>query len=176
MDQIGNSGNTGLQKNLQQLTKTFQDFIRQGRFTETIPIMDVFNDINSRILKKNDAIRDISSEIIRNLASEEYLSILFKELHTNERNKRDEAGQILVRFGDVILSRLLDIVQEVSDSKERINVIHLIIDMGQKAIPAIKDRINNKNAAWYYLRNLAYMLGHIGNETNAHHTSAAFAP
>jgi HEAT repeat protein len=148
------------------LQKLLQDFIRQGRFTESIPIMDVFNDIHSRILEKSDAIRDISSEIILNLASEEYLSILFKELHTNERNKRDEAGQILVRFGDVILDRLLDIIQKVNDSKERVNVMHLIIDMGQKAIPAIKDRINNKNAAWYYLRNLAFILGHIGNETN----------
>ena len=150
------------------LQKLLQDFIRQGRFAESIPIMDVFNDIHSRILEKNDEIRDVSSEIIQNLASEEYLSILFKEFHTNERNKRDEAGQILVRFGDVILNRLLDILQEVTDSKERVNVMHLIIDMGQKAIPAIKDRINNKNAPWYYLRNLAYMLGHIGNETNAH--------
>jgi HEAT repeat protein len=150
------------------LQKLLQNFIRQGRFTESIPIIDVFNDIHSRILEKNDAIRDISSDIIRNLASEEYLSILFKEFHSNERNKQDEAGQILVRFGDVILNRLLDIVQKVSDSKERINVMHLIMDMGQKAIPAIKDRINNKNAAWYYLRNMAYMLGFIGNETNAH--------
>jgi HEAT repeat protein len=40
--------------------------------------------------------------------------------------------------------------------------------MGQKAIPAIRDQINNKKAAWYYLRNLAFLLGHIGNETNAY--------
>ena len=150
------------------LQNSVQDSIKKLRFAETIPILDVFNDINSHILKKNDEICDVSSEIILNLASEEYLSILLKELHTNERNKRDEAGQILVRFGDVILDHLLDIVQEVSDSKERINILHLIIDMGQKAIPAIKDRINNKKAAWHYLRNLAYLLGHIGNETDAH--------
>jgi HEAT repeat protein len=150
------------------LQNSMQDSIRKLRFAEIIPIMDVFNDIHSRILEKNDEIRDVSSEIIQNLASEEYLSILFKEIHTDERNKRDEASQILVKFGDVILDRLLDIVQEVSDSKERINVMHLIINMGQKAIPAIKDQINNKNAAWYYLRNMAFLLGHIGNETNAY--------
>jgi len=76
--------------------------------------------------------------------------------------------KILVKFGDVILDRLLDILQEVTDSKERVNVLHLIIDMGQKAIPAIKDQINNKNAAWYYLRNMAFLLGHLGNETDAY--------
>jgi len=150
------------------LQKLLQDFIRQRRFAESIPIMDVFNDIHSRILEKNDAVRDISSEIIQNLASEEYLTILFKGLNSNEKNKRNEASQILIKFGDVILSRLLDIVQEVSDSNERINIIHLIIAMGQKAIPAIKDRINNKKAAWYYLRNMAYLLGNIGNETNVY--------
>jgi len=150
------------------LKNSMQDSIKNFRFAETIPVMDIFNDIHSRILEKNDEIRDISSEIIQNLASEEYLSILFKELHTNERNKRDKAGQILVGFGDVILDHLLDILHEVSDSKERVNVMHLIIDMGQKVIPAIRDRINNKNVPWYYLRNLAFILGHIGNETNTH--------
>jgi HEAT repeat protein len=150
------------------LQNSMQDSIKKLRFAEIIPIMDIFNDIHARILEKNDEIRDVSSEIIRNLASEEYLSILFKELHTNERNKRDEASQILVRFGDVILDHLLDIVQNVSDSKERVNVLHLIIDMGQKVIPAIKDQINNKNAPWYYLRNMAFLLGHIGNETDAY--------
>ena len=150
------------------LQKLLQDFIRQGRFAESIPIMDVFNDIHSRILEKNDEIRYISSEIIKNLASEEYLSLLIKELNTNDRNKRDEASQKLVRFGDVILNRLLDIIHEVSDSKERVNVLHLIIDMGQKVIQAIKDRINDKNAPWYYLRNMAFLFGLIGNETNAY--------
>jgi HEAT repeat protein len=148
------------------LKNSMQDSIKIFRFAEIIPIMDVFNDIHSRILEKNDEIRYISSEIIKNLASDEYLSLLIKELHTNDRNKRDEANKILVRFGDVILNRLLDIIHEVSDSKERVNVLHLIIDMGQKVIPAIKDRINDKNAPWYYLRNMAFLLGHIGNETN----------
>ena len=150
------------------MKNSMQDSIKIFRFAEIIPIMDVFNDIHSRILEKNDEIRYISSEIIKNLASEEYLSLLIKELHTNDRNKRDEASQILVRFGDVILNRLLDIIHEVSDSKERVNVLHLIIDMGQKVIPAIKDRINDKNAPWYYLRNMAFLFGHIGNETNVY--------
>jgi HEAT repeat protein len=142
------------------------NFIRQGRLAESIPILDVFNYINAGILEKNDAVHDISSEIIRNLASEENLTILFKELNANEKNKQDEASQILLSFGDVILSRLLDIVRDVVDSDERVRIIRLIIGMGQKAIPGVRDRIN-KNASWYYLRNLAYILGHIGNEASA---------
>lgn len=149
------------------LQKLLQNFIRRERFAETIPILDVFNNINAGILKKDDAVREISLEIIRNLASENNLLILFKELNTNEKNKRVEANQILAKFGEVILNKLLDIVREVSDSNERVRTMHLIIGMGQRAIPAIKERID-KNAAWYYLRNLAYILGRIGNEADAY--------
>jgi hypothetical protein len=149
------------------LQRLLNIFIRQGRLAEVIPILDVFYNINTGSLKKNDPIKEISSAIIRNLASEDNKLILFKEFHTNEKNKQDEANQILARLGDAILSNLLDMIRDVSDSHERVRIMHLIIGMGQRAIPAIKDRLY-KNAPWYYLRNLAYLLGRIGNEANAY--------
>jgi len=149
------------------LQRLLNIFIRQGRFDEIVPILDVFHNINTGALKKDDPVREISSVIIRNLASEDNRLILFKEYHTNEKNKQNEANQILLRLGNAILNNLLDMVRDVSDSHERVRVMHLIIGMGQSAIPAIKDRIS-KNAPWYYLRNLAYLLGRIGNESSAH--------
>lgn len=149
------------------LQKLLHIFIRQERFAEAVPILDVFHNINIGTLKKDDPVREISSGITRNLASEDNLMILFKEFNTNEKNKQNEANQILARFGNAILNNLLDMVRDVSDSHERVRVIHLIIGMGQRSIPAIKERINN-NAPWYYLRNLAYIFGRIGNETNAY--------
>lgn len=150
--------------NLQRLLNIF---IRQGRFAEALPILDVFHDINTGSLKKDDKIREISSAIIKNLASEDNRQILFKEYHSNEQNKQNEANQILLRFGNAILNDLLDMIRNVSDSHERVRIMHLIIGMGQRAIPAIKNQIN-KNAPWYYLRNLAYLLGRIGHENDAH--------
>lgn len=150
--------------NLQRLLNIF---IRQGRFAEALPILDVFHDINTGSLKKDDKIREISSAIIKNLASEDNRQIIFKEYHSNEQNKQNEANQILLRFGNAILNDLLDMIRNVSDSHERVRIMHLIIGMGQRAIPAIKNQIN-KNAPWYYLRNLAYLLGRIGHENDAH--------
>ena len=150
--------------NLQRLLNIF---IRQGRFAEALPLLDVFHDINTGSLKKDDKIREISSAIIKNLASEDNQQILFKEYHSNEQNKQNEANQILLRFGNSILNDLLDMIRNVSDSHERVRIMHLIIGMGQRAIPAIKNQIN-KNAPWYYLRNLAYLLGRIGHENDAH--------
>ncbi len=148
------------------LQQFVQDLIRKGRFGETIPILDVFSDIHAGILEKNVTIREISSNVIRNLAIEEHQTLLLKEYHTNKQNKQVEAGKILVRFGDFILERLLDNVQKVADSDERVRIMRLIIEMRQKAISFVQKQIS-KDASWYYLRNLAYILGHIGNEESA---------
>jgi hypothetical protein len=143
-----------------------QDFITYGFFAEAYPIIDVFSKINTGALKKDDKVREVSLEVLRNLASENNIYILFREININEKNKTTEAFQILARFGDIIINKLLNIVRDSSDSKERIRIIHIIEDMGHAAIPAIKASINI-SAPWYYLRNMAYILGRIGNETSA---------
>ena len=161
------SGTPAYRKICNSLQKLLQNFINQKRFAETIPIMEVFSNINTGSLKKDDQVREVSLEVLRNLASGDNINILLKEFNTNEQNKETKADKILAGFGDVILNKLLDIIKDVSDSKERVRIIHLIEEMGPRAIPGIKDRINI-NAPWYYLRNLAYILGHIGNETSAY--------
>jgi hypothetical protein len=143
-----------------------QDFISYGFFAEANPIIDVFSKINAGVLKKDDEVRKVSLEVLRNLATENNIKILLKELNINEKNESIEAFQILTGLGDIIMNKLLNIVRDASDSKERISIIHIIEEMGHRAIPAIIASIN-MNAPWYYLRNMAYILGRIGNETNA---------
>ncbi len=143
-----------------------QNFISQLRYTETIPLLDIFNDVNSGTLEKNNAIHEVCAQLIRNLATEENSTLLFKEFNTNEHDKKDEAGKILSRFGDITLKRMLDTLQENVDGNERVRIMHLIIGTGQRAIPLVRERIH-KDAPWYYLRNMAYILGQIGNEESA---------
>ena len=143
-----------------------QDFIRYGYFAEANPIIDVFGKINAGTLLKDDKVREASLEVLRNLASDDNINILLKELNTNKKNESIEAFQILTGFGDMIMNKLLDILRDANDSKERISIIHVIEEMGNRAIPAIIASIT-MIAPWYYLRNMAYILGRIGNETNA---------
>ncbi|OQW99513.1 MAG: hypothetical protein BWK74_02020 [Desulfobacteraceae bacterium A6] len=143
-----------------------QNFINQLRYTETTPLLDIFNDVNSGALEKNDAIHEVSAQLIRNLATEENITLLFKEFNTNEHDKKDQAGKILSMFGDITLKRMLDTLQENVDGNERVRIMHLIIGTGQRAIPFVRERIH-KDAPWYYLRNMAYILGQIGNEESA---------
>ena len=148
---------------LQSITK---DAIRQRQFARAMPILNVFNEIRSGSLDKNDTIHEISVDFIRTLATNEQLAFLFSEFNASDHEKQSEIGQILVRLGDVAVNRMLDILRETEDSDERVRIMRMIIDLGPMAIPLIRERIT-KNASWFYLRNLAYVLGFIGNEASA---------
>ncbi|MBU1182206.1 MAG: HEAT repeat domain-containing protein, partial [Proteobacteria bacterium] len=148
------------------LQNVVQGFINQMLFAEAIPFLDVFNGINSGTPEKNDAIREACAQLIRDLATEENITLLFKEFHTNEHDKKDDAGEILSRFGDITLKCMLDNLMESNDGNERVRTMHLIIGTGQRAVPLVLERIH-RDAPWYYLRNIAYILGQIGNEESA---------
>ncbi len=150
-------------KTCQEIERLLHELIRRKLFDEAIPIINIFSNIISGVLKKNDKVRGISLDVFRNLASETNINVLLKEHRTNENNKNIKAGQILAEFGDIIVNKLLDTIRDSSDSKERVRTIHLVEEIGDKAIPVIKGRIDN-NVPWYFLRNLAYILGRIGNE------------
>lgn len=154
------------QKICNSLQKFLQRCILMGRFDEALPPLDVLHKINTGFLKKEDAIRSISTAITKNLASEDNLQILFKEYNTNAHNKQREVNQILLDLDEAILKKTLDIIRNVSDSNERVRAIHLIIGLGKRSLPSVIEQIND-NAPWYYLRNLAYVLGRIGDESNA---------
>lgn len=148
------------------LKNLVQNYIREGRFTDAIPFLDVFSNISAGILEKDDKANEISLEIIRALASEENFNSLFKSFNTNNAKKQVKAGEVLVRLGDPAMNRVLDILQNKADSDERVLIMNLFIGIGKRAIPVVRDRIS-KVAPWYYLRNLAYILGRIGNESSA---------
>ena len=148
------------------LQNIVHDFIHQLRYAETIPLLDIFDCINSGTLEKDDAIREVCAQLIRNLATQENIALLFKEFDTNEHDKKEDAEKILSSFGDITVKSMLDDLQKDIDSNERVRIMHLMIGIGQRAIPLVLERIH-KDAPWYYLRNMAYILGQIGNEESA---------
>ncbi len=149
----------------ERLETLLQDFIVHGYFAEAGTIINVFSKINNGTLKRDDKVRDVSLKIIKNLATDHNFNILFKEINTNERNKQNEACKIFAGFGNVVINKLLDGLKRATDSKARISILHVVEEMGDAAIPAVKATID-MSAPWYYLRNMAYLLGRIGNEKN----------
>ncbi|MBN1364824.1 MAG: HEAT repeat domain-containing protein [Syntrophaceae bacterium] len=152
-----------------RLQKLAFHFIRNGFFVEAHPIIDTFSKIYTGKLKKDVKEREISLEVLRHLASDDNINIIFKQIKADEKKGTPGASYILYLilggFSDIIINKLLNSLQDTADSKERISIIHVIEEIGQRAIPTIKERITSF-APWYFLRNLAYILGRIGNENN----------
>lgn len=149
---------------IDRLQKLIQDFIYRGLFTEANAFISVFSKMHSGELPKDEAVRTVASGVLRNLASENNINLLFKEINVSEKNKITDAFHILAGFGDdLIIKKLLDTVRNAKDSKERIRTIHIIQEMGEKTLPAVKESME-ADAPWYFLRNMAYILGRIGRE------------
>jgi len=142
------------------------DLIWQDDFHAAIPILDFFNDIRTGVVEKNDTIHEISVDFISACASEERLAILFNIYKDGEPDKKRDAGEMLIRLGDNALNHLLDLLREHRDSNERVRIMRLIISAGRPAVPPVRDRLG-KDQPWFYLRNIAYILSHIGDESSA---------
>lgn len=134
-------------------------FIRQRRLAEAHPIVELFNLMHMGLVEKNDTAHAIASDMIRELASDELLTLLFDE-YASGTVDRDGAGRLLVRLGDIPLNRFLDMLREQEDSNERVRILQIITDIGVRAVPLLRERLQ-RDEPWYYLRNLAYLLGRV---------------
>ncbi len=140
--------------------------IRDQQFMDSHPTIEAFRLIVSKELEKNEEIRSAASDTMREIASDEILTILIQQYLTDKNNKRNEAGQILTLMVDSSIKRLLDIMKVNEDSSERILILNLITAMGIAAVPAVLERIN-QDPPWYYMRNLVRILGKIGSAAHA---------
>jgi HEAT repeat protein len=58
------------------------------------------------------------------------------------------------------MDRFLDRLRDSQVGDERVRILQLLTEVGRPAVPSIRGRID-RNEPWYFLRNLAYLLGRI---------------
>ena len=148
-----------------QLQNLVQTLIRNYQFADCDPILEIFNLIYSGQVKKSEAIQNIAGNVLKGIPSGDLLDILLKEFLANEKNKREEVSRILNSIGAAPVDRLLDVLRESQDSSERVRILQLISNIGHPAIPALTERIK-QDEPWYYIRNLAFLLGKVGSEAH----------
>lgn len=143
-----------------------QKRIWKGQYQDALPLLDVFHLIYHGLLEKNDTIHDTAADIIRTLSSRDILDHLFRAYEQAPEDGKKSVGALLTRLGETPLNRLLDILRDQQDSSERVRILQLLTEVGQPAIPMIRERIDH-NEPWYFLRNLAYLLGRIESRASA---------
>lgn len=132
-----------------------------GRYEKAVPIVDVFARIRAGVPAKNVMAQKIAAGIIRDLASESLLGALFTEFYGGREGKRAASGRMLCRLGEGPLNRLLDLLRVQGESDKRVRILQVLGEVGPMVMPLIRERIR-EGGAWYYLRNLAYLLGRTG--------------
>jgi HEAT repeat protein len=143
-----------------------EGWIRDRRFKESLPLLEAFSHIVSNRSEQNDPAREAISGIIKEIASPGALGTLIEAFRTDAQNQGREAGRILVAMAGHSVDPLMDILMKSEISEERILILNLIPEMGSAAVPAVAARIT-ESTPWHGLRNLARVLGRIGNEEDA---------
>jgi HEAT repeat protein len=149
-----------------QLRELAQARIRSRLIAEGIPLLEAFRFMAARRLETDDRIQSIAFETLKETATPEVLDILLEEFRSDQGGRRNEAGQSLVMTAPFSTHRLLDLLKEGEDGAERGLILNLIPQIGPSAARAVIERIE-ESAPWYYLRNLARLLGRVGSAEDA---------
>lgn len=149
-----------------QLKELEQALLERDPFSEVHPILDALSMIQSGKTPRDPAMQAMAAEALRELAAEGLLKVLIREFTVNERGRQKSAARNLARLGVAPVEEFLDILRESEDSTERVRILQAISEIGAPAIPNIIGRII-RNEPWYVLRNLVYLLGRVGRESEA---------
>jgi CRP-like cAMP-binding protein/HEAT repeat protein len=137
--------------------------IREFRFEESEAVLESLYTICYKMPEKDEDIRRLSENTLKDIGTEEILSVLSEEFKHNHKGQQKAAGLLLTRFGGLSAEHLLDILKKSESRTERAQLLKLIPDIGAPAIPSLRVRIG-QGGAWYYLRNIILILGKIGSE------------
>lgn len=101
--------------------------------------------------------------VIKNLSASHIVDLLLKDFEKKGDQKEAFYVASLLALYTEAIERLLDRLRDSSEKSERNRTIQAITHIGQPAVEPVIKRIN-QDAPWYYIRNLALLLGRIGGE------------
>ena len=99
---------------------------------------------------------------LKNLFSKKIQATLLNTyLHSDE--KQEEAGRLLVAFGEQAVEFLMEFVRLSSSKIDRLQVLKLIEDIGVPAENNLLKMLQQEDIPWYLTRNIVRLLGVSGN-------------
>jgi hypothetical protein len=143
-----------------------QNLIAQKQFAAALRYLDSFNTVAAGDDETTEDARSLAAGLTAELAGPANIDLLLAEINDPESPRRADAGRLFTALGSDAVADLLEQLRHATDSDDRVRIMHLIASLKERALPMITGQLNQK-APWFYLRNLAYLLGQIGNEETA---------
>ncbi len=148
---------------LKQFQNTAQQLIRGYRIMESVPILEIFNQIVKRQVRKSEKIRLIAKEMLKITASDDVLDLLINEFRANDKRRRDHAITCLIQLREASIEKLLGILQKNRKISERKRILELVGKIGEPAADLLVKSIK-KGGSWLSIRNMILMLEKVGNK------------
>lgn len=139
--------------------------IQNNKFDSCRHILTIFNFIHAGRIQKNDDMKAAARKTLEDIATPKLTLALMDDLNAGDEPTRKQAMDRLVLLGAGALDAMLDRLADSSSRKERSRLIRAIYLMGKTALPNIKDALQ-REAPWYYVRNLVLLFGKVGDETH----------
>jgi CRP-like cAMP-binding protein len=137
--------------------------LEEGLWGECEYLLEVFHQIQSGILEKNNAIKSIVSRSQEAMATDYLLEELTLVCLHGRGSRRQKAEKILVHLGRKAAIYLLDTLLSSKEREERLRLIGLVPATGCIAVSVFKDYLQ-KDLPWYGVRNIILMITAMDNE------------
>lgn len=109
---------------------------------------------------RNPEIANLARMGIKDLVSDDLVSHFIRRLQQEGGGSRKDVETILAAFGERAVRLLLSALAEEGDLLVRKSIVDIIVRIGQPAVPAILDNLNDER--WYVVRNMVTILGNLG--------------
>ncbi len=129
------------------------------------PIFDGLNQAYAGSYDLNAEVTEIAGNALGEMASAEVLDPLMQEFQTNADGGRDQAVKKMIRMGAPAAERLIALLKTSEDRSERSRILQVIPEFRDRALPALLQGVE-QGEPWYFMRNLALLLGKNGDETH----------
>ena len=148
-----------------QLEKLTRTLIEKNRFSDAEKILQAVNLVCQESQNRVKEIWNAVLKLLQSLATEDILTKLFEDSGSGGAKRVNENISCLVILGSVKIERLLDMLHDSQNLSERNRIIRVISEIGAPCIKPVSHRLQ-QNAPWFYVRNLALLLGRIGSASD----------
>ncbi len=136
-------------------------------FEDAVPALFVFLElINAEPPKPKDFVGIAESQLKGLLRSEPLLRYLTDRIGKKGEVQRELIQQAILLSDDSVINILLDNAVQAPEATVRRNIFDTLLHFKERLLPYIKERI--KSGVWYEVRQIAVLLGDIGDENNIH--------
>lgn len=139
--------------------------VNQGAFQQAAPLLDGLNRFYGQT-EAQEPVRHPLGEQLARIPAPERIQELMADFQGPDEKRRKLAMQRLIGLGAAAISPLLELLKTSEDRSERSRLLGMIADIGPAARPALEAALE-LGKPWYYMRNLALLLGKVGEARHA---------